>query len=584
MPDLAFAGRAGGLSGSTPLHVVADWISQSGFITPEGEGGFAFVTVEVAPWYHSREGMRVLDQEVLICGKTAAKFDKRRLTSMLDRYRDTVSQIQTLSLGPFLHPSFSGRDGAKDWAKAHFSFLQSPSTADELASDAERLRYKMWQEATEKLKFSRSIRPKSRKFPSFPGHMCVGLEKNSTKKLVAHAHTLPDRLADYTSRLVDDYNPGGLYSDIPIVELERDLDLTQGLVHERLRLAFQLDDDPGQAAIKTVFLGVSLRSLPDEEASPKERLPERYRGGVWVFAGTYGEFGPKQTLLLGDLARLTVLLENPAIDAKASDAIIKSQTGRYKALYDQPAIQDAFNAWNDGLEMVEAGRIFAAHSGHHDLAEWKAAIAGGKFPELQKRIPSLAKRIIKACIDRSVDLPLWPALVFLRGVYQGNLSASLAARILAGDDGLQIETNVDDQSPSFICADTDPHINSGLLLHALSCLTTSVPVDKKTMKPNGQVTKRRLWEPEDSVQPWALEFESQFDSLAIRDAAARNLWQRLDDRPRDIGQVANTACLLLGKASRRRTAVNGELTDDADIFSDQDSAKLRLVFHFRHSH
>lgn len=582
VPSLTIIGGPNSAARASPLHILAQWMDESGFIEPHSArqsraasspagGGFDFAIVEITPWYNAPKGLSFLDLELLVCARASARrrgrkggqrrlaaqllsgVDGEDLSKALRAYRDTLLCLQSLDIGPFLHPSFAGYDETNDWARAHFSYLEGSSSELEFDNGGESQRYKQWCAALDGAIGKSARDPIHSEAPPTSSNVTALIERSSTEDLVDLSNSLGEKLRSYDERLLRDHRPNSgaaaTFRSIDPHHVTRDLDMVQCLLHERLRGVLGLDDQ--KSKMKSVLLGIPLRILVDEFPDFNRGLPERYRGGVWVLAGTFGEFGPKQNALIGDLGRLSVLLANTAIDAKAADATELSAVGRYKILYAQPSIANAQRGWFHGRARVREKQFFstAPHLRHHTLGEWRALLKSGRLPKLAEIVPKEASEIVESCIGRPLDLDLWSSLVFLRGLYDGygRLSLSSIKRVLSLREDVFIDCDFDDACVGYLKCNTDSRSNAGLLLYAIHAFAMSRPkLHANSKKPTGKTTAIRLIRPKSPGEKCELVFESVFVSTKQRNLAKDALWQEIKERgDRPDGQQGNTACLLM---------------------------------------
>lgn len=613
VPRLAIIGGSSPAVRASPLHILAQWMDESGFIEPhmaqhpEGGpsrdgGGFDFAIVEMAPWYNTDKGLSALDLELLICARAprpqggeglgdslAWKLvhcaDVGVLSRALSAYRDTLFRAQSLDIGPFLHPSFAGYDDANDWARAHFSYLEGPSSELEFAPGEERERYERWRAALDGAAGQitpAEIHPDE---PHTSPNLKALIERSSIKDLVS---SLGEKMQSYDTRLVKDLKPDAVETatfrsaDLDLVT--RDLDMVQALLHERLRLALGLDVEANM--LSSVLLGIPLRVLADEFPNTKQGLPDRHRGGVWVFAGRFGEFGPKQNALIGDLGRLSVLLANTAIDAKAADEMELSAVGKYKRLYEQKPIASAQSGWFRGRKLVKDKDFFSTDAllKRHTLTEWDEHLSKGGLADLALSAKEVANEIIMNCLGRNLDVDQRSSLVFLRGLYRGHgmLSVSMVNKVLNLGDHVRVDCGFDDACEGYLKCNTDSRSNAGLLLFAVHALLMSKPkLHTKSRRPTGRTTVVRVVRPPNRREKCELVFESRFVSEQQRDAALSALWQEIGERERPDGQQGNTACLLMRLATVTR---NRDGVEEEDASSEKvDRLGLKLTFRFPYS-
>jgi hypothetical protein len=392
-------------------------------------------------------------------------------------------------------------------------------------------------------------------------------------------------MKSYDIRLVKDHRPdageAATSRSIEPAGLARDLDMVQALLHERLRLALGLDEDTSK--MSSVLLGIPLRILVDEFPTTDRGLPDRYRGGIWVFAGKFGEFGPRQNSLIGDLARLSVLLANTAIDAKASDEMERSAVGRYKILYAQAPIARAQSAWFYGSKRVWDKELFSIDSSlsHHSLDEWSVHLRNDTLADLVSDAVEISNDVIASCIGANLDMTPWSKLVFLRGFIHGvgMLSLSVVANVLRLNGDVEIDCTIDDECRGYLRCNTDNRSNAGLLLHAIYALLSSKPNRQKNGEQDtGKMTVVRLLLPNCDGGKCELVFEFEFYSESDRNAVENALWLDISEREREVGQQGNTACLLMRLAT---TAFDEDGAQKADAEHTRiGEMGLKLTFRF----
>lgn len=565
----------------SPLKVIANWIAQSGLIKSEDDGGFDFVLVEVVPWYNDREGLRALNQEVLICAKQALS-DEHRLRGMLGAYGEALLGLQSAGLGEFFHPSFSGSDFGSDWADVHFSLLSSSIATDNIRRPKDYAKYQSW------LNILSSIEPgpKSPLEPNFESislatHIAGWLQTIPIGDLVVTDDTgSPDSIERHRLRVRRDYPDkvadGG---DLPSAEtLRRDLELVHTLLHERLRAAFGLDR-PGGSSRKTVLLGIPLRCSLDERPSPGWPLPPRYRGGVWIFAGVNKLFGPEENIQLGDLARLTVLLESSAIDAKAAEAFSRIVIDRTKQLNPSPAFQQAEKSWQDAILAVEEHGFFRSEDDlyFHTIPAWRALKEEERPQPQASQLIQTACKVMRAVTTHEFDLDFRESLILLKCLDHGPflLPAAVVAKIL-GMDKIAVRHSVGDEDYSALR--TSQYVSAGQLARAIYGFCLS--------KPNNGWTVLRALDRVDTPAPqYRLVFESEFKTKHDRDLAYDRLFMRPEIRMgrsgRRSGKPSGTEALSWIRTATRVRASGGDFIEGSELSTrDKMGTERRLKIEF----
>jgi SAM-dependent methyltransferase len=542
---------------ASPLHILARWMDESGFIEPPTPqysqngasghgGGFDFAIVETSPWYNSKDGLRALRLELLVCARAAEpegeKGVGRSLTSQLlhgadvdslskalFEYRDTLLRLQGLDIGAFLHPRFAGYDGVNEWAHAHFSHLEGRSPELQFVEGGERDRYGRWRAALDLV-----ATPGGRDDAVLPD---VPHTSSNVKALVESSSisdfvdSLQGKMKTYDGRLLKDHRPDAdateTFKNIDLGILTRDLDMVHILLHERLRLALGLDQEGSM--ISSVLLGIPLRVLPDKFENPDQLLPDRHRGGVWVFAGKFGDFGPKQNAMLGDLARLAVLLSNTAIDAKAADALMSHQRDASRKWYERVIFANSQEKWVAAETKIDTGKFFASGSGHHSEDAWKLLFEaeGGLLPNLMvmaEQMIQLSKELLTDCTDLEFELDFMTAVSLLHGICDNadTVSASAVVIVLQRAPGTFVGEFSQFSRQNIRCAHD---VGGGRLLRAIHQLAWSVP--KKGCITHKSVT----FAPDgDSSGICSIHFQSAFSDEAARDNAIKHLQMEPDIR------------------------------------------------------
>ena len=588
------------------LHVIADWISEAGLIQPADEQssrGFDFVIVEVSPWHNTEQGFRSLDMELMICGNLN-KFGYDVLPQLLENYRNTLYRIQACNLGPFLHPNFAGYDGGNEWASAHFSVLNRAADLRELRNDAEINLYNGWADRLPKIILPDEVTKTRSEELRTLRHIVARIERNSTIDLLSFHETIEARRGRFVNRLLEDYS--GVddqlrdFRDISAVTRARDLELVQLLLHQKLRVAMSCNSADG---FNTVLLGIPLRSMVDEAPELIQGLPERYRGGVWIFAGTSGEFGPNENMLLGDLARLTVQLSNSAIDARAADALEPSRTSRLAGLFSPPSAMRANRGWLNASRLIEQADIFdidgrRKHHGLDDwwawLSAWQQSPAGAVDPDLRdtelsrsveviaRNAVSVATSVIKEVIDEDVILDHWTAILFLHCAKNSNRLSLLALTkilgVLSANSGFELLSSIRENERGYIRTNENNRMNAGMLLYAIYMFIKSTPEDSEGRR-NGSVARVELKGSEERAESCELVFECAFDSVEARSDARKGLWAPLSKRVRNKEQTGNLACNLL-KLAVTYDGAQSEQRKRAQIVDACDKS-LRITFKFK---
>lgn len=533
----------------SPIHLIAQWIARSGMIKPAGGGGFDFVLIEVAPWYHAHEGLRALSQEVLFCARTD-RFDKGQATRMLEAYLHALPLVPQKGLGAYLHPGFAGYAFDRDWADVHFSVLDSARAADSAVRAEDQERYCRWTDELAKAT-PPELGPRSLQTLDLPEHISGWLETTLIKQFL-----LGDDITVHRNRLGEDYPEECRLQSSGLPEretLRRDLELVHTLLHERLRDAFELDTVK-ESAPKSVLLGIPLRSSLDQRRDAVSGLPERYRGGIWIFAAVNRDYGAMENAQLGDLARLAVLLESSAIDAKAAEAFSAIIAESTRQLLSQPRYRKAGEAWRRGEKAVEKLNPFPPGPFH--TPELWLSHNFDTLPYRMKRkhdaIIRSASRTLSQCIGEKRELDFRKSITLMKSLQHGSsyipgmIILDLLSCFPANQQACEVVSSIrEDDFRSLACS---PGVSGGQLARAVHQLCTS--------EPDGGRMIRKVLEPPvaGSTPVYHLAFHSEFDNPTLRDRAHDLLFtdpavRMARDRRPDPGSAVD-ACYSLRVGSR----------------------------------
>jgi SAM-dependent methyltransferase len=564
-----------------PIGVLAQWIYDSGLIGIRPGRGFDFVMVEVAPYYNCHEGLKALRQEVLLCTRRGA-LSTEQMRAITGAYARQLQGFLSNGLSPFFHPEFSGYCGGVHWPPIHYS-LRSSDDGPELAVEA----------ATgEKLEGWRHQLLHSLNDPGERAHseasvVSIGNDEKGVDCLMEFyevgtlvSEEVQEKIEKHKLRARLNLSPTSGLCD------ESDLGHIQDLLHERTRGAFQ--SVPGIARAKTVFMGIPLRLTLDAEIGDAP-FPDRFRGGAWIFAGVSGEYLTQENTLLGDLARLIVMLQIPAIDAKAASASIR----RFEKAKEEAEknYNDAQKNWMERTANVRS--VFDPKDSWHEVWEWlQAAPEEREKRAVHYQVRETARKLInsqyilKESTEKLSHIDLHDALVLLKAASKGGLSAWAALEILRCGEG-HTESTVRPGNQSWLIPRNG---ECGSLARALYEFAVSSKDNKEIVGVRKSLRLVEIASGKDVDNIWRVRFDTVFSTNAAA-VSAKNLLQktlreRIASRPDKGGGRGGTARHFLLKACHRASdpafVAQGSPFDELNPPIEMiDDRSFRLEFDFK---
>lgn len=294
----------------SPMSTLGSWLAQAGVIAEDGLK-FDFVLADVGPWFDTWEGRRALKQEAALFTKRGYFADDEALRAALTDYQTNTRSQQVTGLGAFLHPVFTGQQqhGTRDWGTIQCQLIMNEADGKrpaQLQTQAEAELFFDWvRRLNDQFDALRESSETTAIIPEMGQHLVAAFDSKSLDKL----EVAPEEVARYEQKLVEDCRKFGVTPD-------RHLELVHLAFHIRLRRALKVDERYPDT--RTVLIGVPLRLAFSRSGTFANNLPDSYRGGLWILAGTNSPYGPREESFLLDFARLAILLETSAVEAQAS--------------------------------------------------------------------------------------------------------------------------------------------------------------------------------------------------------------------------------------------------------------------------
>ena len=273
------------------LRYIETWIEKTEILKGDGRL-FDLILVDTAPWYPTISGRMDIPQESAVWvaqehgGYTFAK-------EFLSRYQDNTARLQKTRIGPFLHPHFTGQNEPTKWRDVQFTTNeQSINLEAHLVNDMIRLLDECQPEYEEAF----IHRPKSILDAAYTISNLENLDVSTN--IIEYNQEVHKRLPNLRKRF-NDSKIEKLYSI--------DLNLCHQAMHQRLD---RLVSEAGwYTSVTSTLTGIpitiaSTSITKPENQHPQNELPETYRGGIWIYAITRGDYLQDSERYLFDLIRL----------------------------------------------------------------------------------------------------------------------------------------------------------------------------------------------------------------------------------------------------------------------------------------
>jgi len=320
----------------SPLYIADRWVSRRGLLgTGASESDdstpFDVMMVDTAPMHREVMSPLQLLQECkawLPKEKNETEDEKAVRKNLLGKLleewqRNTLAQ-QEESVGPFLHPHFIKAYDPNKWSDIQCTTLASEKFEERRAPPAERLRS--------------LIRGKVREARNRQGEVGDALEYVTIEEDKGYSYSELSVLrvpntnrnnADYISKmraLIEEAN-------FPQSKSEKEkakthLELCHEVMHERVHRIAQ--EALGQELAWSALIGIPLSLAYAAGDTSKSKVPDTYRGGVWLFAGVHSrEWTLEHEETLFDFSRLLWMLYNGKYNVEATKS--SSEVAKYQA-------------------------------------------------------------------------------------------------------------------------------------------------------------------------------------------------------------------------------------------------------------
>jgi len=290
------------------LRVVEKWLVREGLFGSEHEKGLLdLLLIDTAPWFPTPDSRNRSLQESIVWTSPSFKTDNPDVGKIfLEDYQDNTKRQQLTGIGPFLHRHFTGAESPCSWRNFQITLHDQRSKSK---VDMGNVKSKEVQSLINKLNACLIEREK----------MNIDFPSNSLLEAV-YVHS---RLEDLEVLAVKKFNEivkdRVEYRKNQYPKWEGDLyTVDLGLCHQAMH--WRIDDLLSKFNVSpsssTTLIGIPV-SLSSSDMSYEDhnncasKLPDDYRGGIWIYALTQEPWTPSLERYLMDLARLlTVMYAN----------------------------------------------------------------------------------------------------------------------------------------------------------------------------------------------------------------------------------------------------------------------------------
>jgi methylase of polypeptide subunit release factors len=288
------------------LRTVAHWLEKANVLNvrPDGSGPmFDVLFVDTAPYYQRLAGQGSLPQECKVW--TSNRSEELNL-KIIALWQANTPCLQGAFVGPFLHPHFIGTNAPREWRGMQTSVIESGERVhfeNEREQQVFNEMLDQMQVCYRPLDLSRSSLQENLKRMNVSYDEKIGYAMSRLESLrVGAVEKYAEAVLQRSSKLMESTNIGGAPDEKTVA---RDLELCHIAMHEQLRRIYSLVVGASSKWTALIGLPLSPHSLVfDQEAADKDKVPETFRGGVWLYASSSQTWTIKHEEVLLDLARL----------------------------------------------------------------------------------------------------------------------------------------------------------------------------------------------------------------------------------------------------------------------------------------